>query len=135
MSERTVATITAASGCSPPSPALDVEELLGAEVRAETRFRDDDVGERERRARRENAVAAMRDVAERTRMNERRPAFERLHEIRTNRVLEQQRHGARRPQLARGHRTPRGTRRRADDDARQAAPRDPAGSSPARRSP
>ena len=92
-------------GLQPAHATLDVEELLGAEVGAEPRFGDDDVGERERRARRENAVAAVRDVAERPGVHEGRSALERLHEIRANRVLEQQRHRAGGAQLAGSHRT------------------------------
>ena len=87
-------------GLQPAHATLDVEELLGAEVRAEPRFGDDDVGQRERRARGENAVATMRDVAERPGVDERRPTFERLHEVRTNRVLEQERHRSGGAQLA-----------------------------------
>ena len=84
-------------GIESADAALDVEELLGAEVRTEARFGDDDVAEREAGARREDAVAAVRDVAERTGVHDRRAALERLHEIRSDRVLEQHRHRARRP--------------------------------------
>ncbi len=97
--------------------ALDVEEFLGAEVGSESRFGDDDVRERQGRARREDAVAAVGDVAERAGVHERRPAFERLHEVRTDRVLEQQRHRAGRLQIGREHRFPIAPRRGADDDA------------------
>ncbi len=81
--------------------ALDVEELFGAEIRSESRFGHDEIGERERRARGKNAVAPVRDVAERTGVHERGAALERLHEVRPDRVLEQQRHRAGRAELAR----------------------------------
>jgi hypothetical protein len=74
-------------------PALDVEELLGAEIGAEARFRHHIVGELERRFGRDHRVAAMRDIGEGPAMNEGRVVLERLHQIRRERVLEQGRHG------------------------------------------
>ena len=88
----------------PARAALDVEELLGAEVRAEARLRHDDIRERERGARREDAVAAVRDVAERAGVHERGTSFERLHEVRADGILQQHRHRARRIEVARAHR-------------------------------
>ena len=68
----------------PADAALDVEELLRAEIGAEARFGDDDVAEREAGARGEDAVAAVRDVAERPGVQDRGAAFERLHEVRAD---------------------------------------------------
>ena len=59
--------------------------------------------ERERRPRREDAVAAVRDVAEGAGVHERRAALERLDEVRADRVLEQQRHRARGLEVAGAH--------------------------------
>ena len=60
----------------------------------------------------------MRDVGERAAVNERRRAFQRLHQIRCDRVLEQRRHGAVALQLARAHRLT--LARVADDDVAEA---------------
>ena len=78
--------------------ALDVDELLGAQVGAEAGFRDDVVGELERRLRRDDGVAAVRDVRERTAVHERRRLLERLHEVRLERFLHEHRHRALRVQ-------------------------------------
>ena len=51
----------------PAEPALDVEELLGAEVGAEARLGQHDVAEGEAQLGRDERVAAVRDVAERAR--------------------------------------------------------------------
>ena len=74
--------------------ALDVEEFLGAEIGAEAGFGHDVVGELERGGGRRHRVAAMRDVGERAAMDEGRRAFQRLHQVRRDRVLQQRRHGA-----------------------------------------
>ncbi len=47
----------------------------------------------------------MRDVAEGSAVHQRRPAFQGLHEVRAQRVLEQQRHGALRLQVTGAHRS------------------------------
>ena len=80
--------------------ALDVEELLGAEIGPEARLGHHIVGELERRAGRDHAVAAMRDIGERAAMDERRVAFQRLHEVRLQRVLQQHGHRAVRLEVA-----------------------------------
>ena len=74
--------------------ALDVDELLRAEIGTEARFRDDIVGELERRGGGNDRIAAMGDVGERTAMDEGRRAFQRLHQVRRNRLLQKRRHGA-----------------------------------------
>ena len=86
--------MTAAAGFKPGLAAFDVEELLRAEVGAETGLGDDIVGELERGSRRDDRIAAMRDVGERAAVDERRRALEGLHEIGLHRVLEQRRHRA-----------------------------------------
>ena len=91
-------------GLEPGLAAFDVEEFLGAEIGAEAGFGHDIIGEIERRARRDHRIAAMRDIGERAAMNEGGRAFERLHEIGHQRVLEQDGHRAMRLQISRGHR-------------------------------
>ncbi len=93
-----------AVGRKPGLAALDVEEFFAAEVGAETGFGHDVVGELERGGGGEHGVAAMRDVGERSAMDEGRRAFERLHEIRRQRVLEQRRHRALRLEVGGAHR-------------------------------
>ena len=86
--------------------ALDVEELLRAEVGAEAGFGHHVVGELQRGRRRRHRVAAVRDVGERAAVDERGRALQRLHEVRRDRVLEQRRHGAVGVQLPGAHRLP-----------------------------
>ena len=74
--------------------AFDVEEFFRAEIGAEARFGHGVIGEREARGRRDHRIAAMRDIGERAAVDEGRRAFERLHEIRRQRVLEQHGHRA-----------------------------------------
>ena len=81
--------------------ALDVHELLGAEVGAEAAFGDDVVGELERRLGRHDRVAAVRDVRERAAVDEGRVVLERLHQVRRERVLQERRHRAMRLDVAR----------------------------------
>ncbi len=97
----------------PRDAALDVEELFRPEVRAKARFGDDIIGELERRARRDNRVAAMCDIGEGSAMHERGRAFERLNEIGLERVLEQRGHRAFGLEVASGDR--RSVARVADD--------------------
>ena len=72
--------------------ALDVDELFGAEVRAEAGLGHDVVGELQRRLRRDHRVAAVRDVGERAAVDEGGVVLQRLHEVGRDRVLEQRRH-------------------------------------------
>ena len=74
--------------------ALDVEELLGAEVGAEAGLGHHVVGELQRRRRRQHRVAAVGDVGERAAVHEGRVVLERLHQVRLHRVPEQHRHRA-----------------------------------------
>src|SRR5690625_4020807 len=74
--------------------ALDVEELLGAEIGTETGFGHDIFGQLQRGAGLHDRVTAMSDVRERAAMDEGRVVLERLHEVRLHRILEQHRHRA-----------------------------------------
>jgi hypothetical protein len=68
-------------GLDAPESALDVEELLGAQVGPEAGLGHDDVADGERGAGGEDRVAAVRDVAERPGVHEGGPALERLHQV------------------------------------------------------
>ena len=81
--------------------ALDVHELLCAEVRAEAGLGDGDVSELHGETGRLNAVAAVRDVRERAAVHERRGALERLNEVRLDGVAHQRGHRALSVQVAR----------------------------------
>ena len=72
--------------------ALDVHELLGAEIGAEAGFGDHVIGEFERGRRRQHRIAAMRDIGERPAMDEGGRAFQRLHQVGRQRFLEQHGH-------------------------------------------
>ena len=72
--------------------ALDVEELLGAEIGAEAGFGDDIVGELEGGLRGDDRIAAMGDVGERPAVDEGGVVLERLHEVRLHRLGQQHGH-------------------------------------------
>ena len=74
--------------------ALDVEELLRAEVGAEAGLRHHVVAQLERGLGGEHRVAAVRDVGERAAVDEDGVVLQRLHQVRHQRVLEQHGHGA-----------------------------------------
>ena len=99
-------------------PALDVEELLAPQVEAEACLRDGVVAERHREPRRDHAVAAVRDVAERAAMDDRRAALFRLDQVRLERIAQHRRHRARSADVTRGDRL--AVVRVRDDDAREA---------------
>ena len=84
-------------GLQPGLPAFDVEELLRAQIGAEARFGDDIVGQRQRRARGDHRVAAVRDVGEGPAVDQDRIVLQRLHEIGLGRVLQHGRHRRRPP--------------------------------------
>ena len=71
--------------------ALDVKELFSAEVGTESCFRHDEVCKLQRKFRRHNAVAAMRNVGKRSAMNKDWRAFKRLNDVRLDRILKEQR--------------------------------------------
>src|SRR5438128_863076 len=60
----------------------DMGEFLEAEVGAEARLRDDNIGELEGNLVREQRVVAVGDVAKGTGMHQRRLALHRLHDVR-----------------------------------------------------
>ncbi len=91
-------------GIEAAEPALDVEELLGAEIGAEPGLGEHDVAERQAELGGHEGVAAVGDVAEGPAVHQRRPALEGLHQVRQDRVLEQQRHRAGGLEVARGDR-------------------------------
>ncbi len=93
-----------AVGLEPGLAALDVEEFFRAEIGAEAGFRHHIVGELERGRGREHRIAAMRDIGEGAAMDEGGRAFQRLHQIRRQRILEQRRHRALRLEVAGAHR-------------------------------
>ena len=86
----------------PRKAAFDIEKLLRAEVGAEARLRDGVITERHCRLRRGHAVAAVRDVGERTAVDESGRPLESLNEIRFYRVAQERRHRALRVQIACG---------------------------------
>ena len=74
--------------------ALDVEELLRAQIGAEAGLGHAVVAERHGHARGHDGVAAVGDVGERAAVHESRGALERLHEVRLQSVLQKRGHGA-----------------------------------------
>src|SRR2546430_1934728 len=74
--------------------AYQIHELLRAEVRSEAGFRDDDVSEAQAEAVRKDRVVPVRDVRERPAMDEGGRPFERLDQVRHERVLQQDCRGA-----------------------------------------
>ena len=90
---RTVATMTTARRRETCHPALDVHEFLGTEIGAESGFRDDVVGQFQRRRCGHYRIAAVRDVRERSAVNECGIVLERLDEVRLQCLLQEDRHG------------------------------------------
>ena len=97
-----------ACGTELADPGGDVDELLAAEVGAEARLGDDDVGEPQRQPGSDERVAAVGDVRERPAVHEGGRARERLHEVRADRVAQQYGHRAVGPDVARGDEGPVG---------------------------
>ena len=79
----------------PAHPAHDVAELLEPEVGGEPGFGDDVVGQLQRDPVLDDRVVGVRDVAEGPGVDQHRLAFERLHQVRTDGILHQDRHRAR----------------------------------------
>ncbi len=94
LSARMVATITTQSGLSPGFAAFDVEELLGAEIGAEAGLGHHIIAELERGLGGDHRVAAVRDIGERTAVNEGGVVLKRLYQIGCERILEQRGHRA-----------------------------------------
>ena len=106
-------------GPQPRLAALDVDELLGTEVGTEAGFGDHVVAELQRSAGRDHRVAAVRDVRERTTVDEGGVVLERLDQVRPDRIAQQCGHCTVRLQLRSRHR--RAFSGVADDDAAEAA--------------
>ena len=81
--------------------ALDIDKLLSAQVRTETRLCDHIVGELQCGPRGHHRVAAVRNVGERPAVNERRIVLQRLHQVWRQRILQQHGHCTVRLQVAR----------------------------------
>ena len=88
----------------PRCAALDVQEFLRAEVRAEAGFRDGVLAHFERRAGGNYRIAAVGNIRKRSAVHERGRTFQCLHQIRLERVFEQRSHRAHRFEFRRGHR-------------------------------
>ena len=71
--------------------ALDVEELLGAEISAEAGLGDYIVAELERRRRRQHRITAMGDIGKRPTVDKHRVVLQTLDQIRLQRFF--QKHG------------------------------------------
>ena len=84
--------------------ALDVQELLSAQVRAKARLGDHIVRQFQAQLGGGDAVAAVGDVGEGAAVDDGGVVFQRLHQIGVDGVLQQGGHGARRADLARRHR-------------------------------
>ncbi len=82
------------AGLEAREAALDVEELLRAEVGAEARLGDGVVAEAQCELGGEDAVAAVGDVGEGTAVHERGIVLQRLHEVGRERIAEEHGHGA-----------------------------------------
>ena len=81
--------------------AFDVEEFLRAEVRAEARLGDHIVAELQRRARCDDGIAPVRNVRERSAVDDGGRVFEGLDEVGLQRVLQKRGHCARGFQIVR----------------------------------
>ena len=84
--------------------ALDVQEFLCAEVRAEAGLRDAVICHLQCSAGRADGVAAMCDIRERSAVHQSRRVLDGLHQIRLQRRDQQRGHRARRAELFRAHR-------------------------------
>ncbi|MPN34629.1 hypothetical protein SDC9_182123 [bioreactor metagenome] len=69
---------------------FDVHELLSTQVSSETSFRDDVISQFQGRFGCQDAVAAMRNVGERSAMHKCRSMVERLDQVRLQSILHQQ---------------------------------------------
>ena len=63
-------------------PAFDVQKLLRAEVRAESGFGNGVLGQTHRQLGRDHRIASVRDIGERTSVDDRGVVLERLDQIR-----------------------------------------------------
>ena len=84
----------AGAGLQPRLAALDVQELLRAQIGAEARFRHHHIRKPKGEPRGDDAVAAMGDIREWSAMHQGGRAFDGLHQIRRQRFLKQHGHRA-----------------------------------------
>ena len=89
-------------GLEAAETAFDVEEFFRPQVGAESGLRDRVVGQLEAEARGKQGVAAVGDVRERTAVDQDGRAFERLNQVRLDRLLQQDGGGFRGVEIARG---------------------------------
>ena len=89
-----------AVGLEPALTAFDVDEFFRAQIRAKARLGHGVVAKCQRAAGGDEAVAAVGDVGEGSAVDERRRAFDGLHQIGLDGVFEQRRHRALRLQIA-----------------------------------
>ena len=80
--------------------ALDVEELLGAQIGPESGLGDDIIGQFQPGLGGNDGAAAVGDVGKGAAMHQRRIVFERLHEVGLDGVAQQHRHGTMHIELA-----------------------------------
>ena len=104
LSARMVATSTAQLGLDAGLAALDVDKLLAAKIGAETGLRNHVVRKLQGRRRRQHGIAAVRDIGERTAVDEGRRTFKRLDKVRRQSLLEQHGHRAAGLEIAGAHR-------------------------------
>ena len=90
-------------GLEPGHAALDIEEFLRAQVRAEAGLCDAVIAQLQCQFGGGYTVAAVGDVGEGPAVDQRRGMFQGLDQVRLQGVLQQRRHGARRLQIPRGH--------------------------------
>ena len=86
----------------PGRAALDVQELLGAQVGAETGLGDDVVSQLQAQLGGDDAVAAVGNVGERAAVDDGGVVLQRLHQVGVKGVLQQGGHGTGRADLAGG---------------------------------
>ncbi len=73
--------------------ALEVQELLGAQIGAKSRFGNYPVGIAQGHARCNQRVGSLRDVGKGSAVQNRWVALKRLHKVRLDRIAHQNRHG------------------------------------------
>ena len=81
-------------GLEPRHPAFDIKEFLGSEIRAEPRFSNGVIAELHCHSCSYNGVTSVRDICKRSSVYKSRCAFQSLHKIGLECVLEERRHRA-----------------------------------------
>ena len=91
-------------GGQPGLAALDVQELLRAQIRTEARFGHNVIRQTQAQTGGHHAVAAVGNVRKGPAVDDRRVVLQCLDKVRIEGILQKGGHGARRANLARGHR-------------------------------